>query len=88
MTHPIHVELDEAPDCDELVGFLTSRGLACKSVTTGDRCEIEVGFALDSDERLHTEVSDALRSWLSGHTRPLIVTPVGDDSFVLRPPGD
>ena len=70
MTHPIHVELDEAPDCDELVGFLTSRGLSCTSVTTGDRCEIEVGFALDSDERLHTEVSDALRTWLSGHTAP------------------
>ena len=88
MMHPIHVELDEAPDCDELVGFLTSRGLACTSVTTGSRCEIEVGYAASPEERLHTEVSDALRSWLSEHSRPLIVTPVGDDSFVLRPPGD
>jgi len=88
MTQSIHVELDEAPDCDELAGFLTSRGLSCRSVTRGDCCEIEVGFALDSDERLHAEVSDALRSWLSGHTRPLIVTPVGGDKFVLRPPGD
>ncbi len=88
MTNPIHVELDEVPDCDELVGFLTNRGLACTSVTTADRCEIEVGYAASPEERLHTEVSDALRSWLSEHTRPLIVTPVGDDSFVLRPPGD
>jgi hypothetical protein len=88
MMHPIRVELDEVPDCNELVGFLTSRGLACTPVTTGNGCTIDVGYAADPEERLHTEVSDALRSWLSGHTRPLIVTPVGDDSFVLRPPGD
>ena len=88
MMHPIHVELDETPDCDELVGFLTSRGLSCTAVTTAGRCEIEVGYADTAEERLHTEVSDALRTWLSEHSRPLIVTPVGDDSFVLRPPGD
>jgi len=88
MTPAIHVELDEVPDCNELVGFLTRRGLACTPVTTGSRCEIEVAYATDPEERLHAEVSDALRTWLSEHTRPLVVTPVGDDSFVLRPPGD
>lgn len=88
MTRPIHVELDETPDCDELIGFLTRRGLACRQVAADEGCGIEVDYALDSHERLHREVSDALRSWLSGHERPLIVMPVGEDAFVLRPPGD
>jgi hypothetical protein len=88
MTPSIRVELDETPDCDELIGFLTSRGLTCTPVTENDRCEIEVGYAADPEERLHNEVSDALRSWLSEHPRPLIVTPIGDHAFVLRPPGD
>ena len=82
MTRPIHVELDEVPDCNELAGFLTSRGLVCRPLTTGDRCEIEIE-AVD-----HDDVTDALRSWLAQHSRPLIVMPVGDDAFVLRAPGD
>ena len=88
MNQPIRVEMDETPDRDELVAYLTERGLVCTPVTNGGRCDIEVAYALEPEERLHVEVSNALRAWLAEHERPLIAMPVGDDSFVLRPPGD
>jgi hypothetical protein len=88
MTQPIRIELDKGPDRDALVEFLKSRGLRCASVATSDGCRIDVDYATDPSERLRTEVSNALHSWLAEHDRPLIVTDLGAHSFVLRPPGD
>ena len=88
MTQTTHVELSGPRDCTELIEYLRSCGLEGTLVETNDRCELEVGYAVDPAQRLHEEVWAALRSWLSERDSPLVLAAVGEGEYVLRPPGE
>jgi hypothetical protein len=88
MSRSVHVELAGSRACSELVDFLAVRGLAAELVETNDRCELEIGYALDPDRRLHGDVASALRSWLAEQRTPLVLSEAGDDAYVLRPAGE
>ncbi len=88
MSQNVHVQLAGPRPCSELVDFLAVRGLAATLVETNDRCELEIGYAADPDERLRDDVAGALRSWLAERDASLVLSEDGDDGYVLRPPGE
>jgi hypothetical protein len=84
MGETIRVQLARSCDGDGLVEALTSYGFAAQQ-TDG---EIEVRYARDESERLANDVCHALEAWLSELRLPLVPTDCGDQTLVLRPPGD
>jgi hypothetical protein len=88
MTRTIRIEIAGPRVCGELLHFLGARGLAGRLVETNDRCALEVGYVADPEERLRNDVRDALRDWLAERDTPLVLSEVGEDAYVLRPPGE
>jgi hypothetical protein len=88
MSRNVHVELSGPRDTSELVHFLAGRGLGATVVDTDDCCALEVGYAVDPDERLHDDVATALRDWLAQRESPLVLSEADGDAYVLRPPGE
>jgi hypothetical protein len=88
MTHTIRIELAGPRDCANLIEYLAGRGLSGRLVEANDRCELEVGYAVDAEQRLRDDVSAALDGWLAERHTPFVLTAVTEDEYVLRPPGD
>lgn len=88
MNGTIHVELTGPRTCSPLIEYLGSRGLAGRLVETDDHCELEVGYAVEPEERLRGEVWGALRDWLAETESPLVLAETPDDGYVLRPAGE
>ncbi len=88
MTPTVHVALAGPRACSELVDAFSARGLAV-TVTEGDDCsELEVRYASDPDERLHRDVTEALRNWLADAHSPLVLSEAAEYDYVLRPAGE
>ncbi len=88
MTPTVHVSLAGPRACSDLVAAFAARGLAV-TVTEGVDCsELEVRYAADPEERLHDDVSEALRGWLADAHSPLVLSEAGDYDYVLRPAGE
>ena len=88
MCEPIHVELPCSFDAAGLAGFLEARGLRVTVKSCEEQCELEVGFAVDPDVRLHQEVEAALSAWLAEGDHALVPSLDRRHEYVLRPPGD
>ena len=88
MAQSVHVELAGARTCGELIEYLGARGLTGRLVESNDRCELEVELAVDADERLRSDVRQALRGWVAERDGSLVLAEVGGGGFLLRPPGE
>jgi hypothetical protein len=82
------VEIPCSRDAAGLARFLTAHGLESRVKSTEDHCELEVGYAVEPEQRLRQEFEAALASWLATIERPLVPTADRERGYVLRPPGD
>lgn len=82
----IQVELTMVVDEYDLAEVLAEHGLTGEPVTTDDGYTLEVGYA--ESRHLEADVERALENWIARRGLFLVPTPVGDRTYVLRPPGD
>jgi len=88
MTFTIHVELESPGETVDLIEFLAAHGLAATATSCDDHVELEIGYAMDPDERLRRDFDAALTSWLETRGRPLVPVSDAEHHYVLRPPSD
>ena len=88
MCKPVHIELPCSYDAASFAEFLEARGLTASVTTSNDHCELEVGYAVDPDLRLHKDVEAAVADWLEEGNHALIPALNRENELVLRPPAD
>lgn len=88
MADTIHVELPARRDGEDLVGYMSARGLAGTVIEADGACELEVDFRVEREEQLRNEVREALRDWVAERNGSLVLAEVEVGRFMLRPPGE
>lgn len=88
MVETIHVQLLGPRDGDDLVEYMSSRGLVGTVTEARESSEIEVGYSLAREERLRHDLRKVLRDWVAERAGALVLSEVEDGRFVLRPPAE
>ena len=88
MAETIHVELPARRDGEALVEYMRARGLAGTMIQADGSCALEVGYDVEREEQLRSDVRDALRDWVAERDSSLVLAEVGAGRFLLRPPGE
>lgn len=71
----------------DLSEALAERGLTSRIVDDGELCALEVRFTQDEHDRLLSETTTAIETYLSDRMLPLVVQRA-DGGCVVRPPAD
>ncbi|HEV2592029.1 MAG TPA: hypothetical protein VGU02_09055 [Gaiellaceae bacterium] len=87
MAETIDIHVPRAGIGDELSAALAEHGLASELVDDGDICALQVSYATTEHDRLVTDVTHLIESWLAERGLPLVVQRANGGA-VVRPPGD
>ncbi|MFQ5425561.1 MAG: hypothetical protein ACE5EV_00600 [Gaiellales bacterium] len=84
----IDIDVSCTADCADLLAALEAEGFRGALIEGGDQVWVRVSHGETDPRRLRTEVLDAIDAWVVDRERPLVVTPLDDDSYSVHPPGD
>lgn len=87
MAETIDIHVPRAGIGDELRAALAEHGLVSELVDDGEVCALKVSYGTPEQDRLVTEATHLIESWLAERELPLVVQRANGGA-VVRPPGD
>ena len=87
MRETIDIHVPRAGIADELTEALGAHGFSAELVDDGEVCALQVSYATPEHDRLVTEATHAIESWLADRGLPLVVQRA-NGGVAVRPPGD